>query len=163
MRLDLCRCYSNENVFRTSHEPPCTEPYARWCERTGGLTAPLLLDCARHVAPVGGVSPLRAVTSGTASLGKGVRREAESEGSRWQNADPTNRNRIRPGRRGDPAMDGDARYSSGRRRGKSGGACAKEARLTLGDLFACPGDACVSPDYRFGDESKWAERSQQRP
>ena len=70
---------------------------------------------------------------------------------------------TRPGRRGDPAMDRDARYSFGRRQGKSGGACAKEARLTLGGLFVRPRDACVSFDYRVGDDSGRAERSQQRP
>ncbi len=32
--------------------------------------------------------------TGTASQGKGVRRETESEGSRRQNSDPTNRNQI---------------------------------------------------------------------
>ena len=37
--------------------------------------------CARHVVDAGGESPLRAVVSGTASPGKGVRCEAESEGS----------------------------------------------------------------------------------
>ena len=32
--------------------------------------------------------------TGTASLSKGVHREVESEGSLWQNSDPTNRNQI---------------------------------------------------------------------
>ena len=52
------------------------------------------LLCARHVVHLGGASPLRAEETGTASLGKGARREAGSEGSRRQNPDPTNRNRI---------------------------------------------------------------------
>jgi anaerobic magnesium-protoporphyrin IX monomethyl ester cyclase len=38
--------------------------------------------CATHVECLGGESPLRAVMSGTVRLGKGVGREAESEGSR---------------------------------------------------------------------------------
>ena len=49
---------------------------------------------ARHVLNLEGESPLRAVVTGTARLGQGVRREAESEGSRCQNSDSTNRNRI---------------------------------------------------------------------
>jgi len=67
------------------------------------------------------------------------------------------------GATGNPAMDGDAQYSSGCCIGKSGGACGKEARLTLGGLFARPGDACVSFDYRVGDGPRGAERSQPRP
>jgi hypothetical protein len=42
----------------------------------------------------GGASPLWAEMVGTASRSKGVRREAESEGSVRQNSDSTNRNRI---------------------------------------------------------------------
>src|SRR3954453_12873385 len=49
---------------------------------------------ARHVLSLGDASSLRAVVNGTARLGQGVRREAESEGSRRQNSDSTNRNRI---------------------------------------------------------------------
>ena len=37
--------------------------------------------CARHVMHLGGESSLRAVVTGTASLGKGVHREVGSEGS----------------------------------------------------------------------------------
>jgi hypothetical protein len=36
---------------------------------------------ARHVLNLGGASPLWAAMTGTARLGQGVRREAESEGS----------------------------------------------------------------------------------
>ncbi len=50
--------------------------------------------CARHGAELGGESPLRAVMIGTVSQGQGRRREAGSEGSRRQNPDLTNRNRI---------------------------------------------------------------------
>ena len=42
-------------------EPPYTEPYVRWCERsTSQLMASLLLDswCARHGRQLGGESPL---------------------------------------------------------------------------------------------------------
>jgi hypothetical protein len=56
--------------------------------------------CARHVVNLGGASPLRAVMTGTASRSKGVRREAESEGSVRQNSDLTNRNRIEGQRSG---------------------------------------------------------------
>src|ERR1051326_7030990 len=49
---------------------------------------------ARHVLGLGDGSSLRAVVTGTARLGQGVRREAESEGSRCPNSDSTNRNRI---------------------------------------------------------------------
>jgi hypothetical protein len=49
---------------------------------------------------LGGASPLRAVMTGTASRSKGVRREAESEGSVKQNSDLTNRNRIEGQRSG---------------------------------------------------------------
>ena len=38
--------------------------------------------CAEHGAILGGENPLHAVEVGSASLGKGVHREMESEGSR---------------------------------------------------------------------------------
>ena len=38
--------------------------------------------CARHGAVLGGESPLHAAEVGSASLGQGVHREGESEGSR---------------------------------------------------------------------------------
>jgi len=38
--------------------------------------------CAEHGAILGGGNPLHAVEVGSASLGKGVYREVESEGSR---------------------------------------------------------------------------------
>ena len=40
------------------------------------------LLCAEHGAILGGENPLHAVEVGSASLGKGVHREMESEGSR---------------------------------------------------------------------------------
>jgi hypothetical protein len=42
----------------------------------------ILYRGARHGAVLGGESPLHAVEVGSASLGKGVHREVESEGSR---------------------------------------------------------------------------------
>jgi hypothetical protein len=51
--------------------------------------------CAKHGAIPGGESPLHAVEIGSASLGKGVHREMESEGSRRRNKVVTNRNRIK--------------------------------------------------------------------
>ena len=47
----------------------------------GGLSNQLALRVARHGVFLGGVSPLRAVSVGTASLGKGAHREVGSEGS----------------------------------------------------------------------------------
>ena len=92
--------------------------------------------CARHVVNLGGASPLRAVMTGTARLGKGVRREAESEGSRCPELGlDEQKPDTRPAWWGNPAMDGDARIViRTRTTGKSGEARAKEPRLTLGDL-----------------------------
>ena len=50
--------------------------------------------CDRYVTKLGGESPLWALVRGTIREGKGVRREAESEESRIQNAGLTNRKRI---------------------------------------------------------------------
>jgi len=50
--------------------------------------------CAQHVSGLGGESPLRALRRELLAEDKGVRREAESEGSPRQNPEPTNRNRI---------------------------------------------------------------------
>ena len=30
----------NSGICSGALEPPCTEPYARWCGRTGGVTLP---------------------------------------------------------------------------------------------------------------------------
>lgn len=51
--------------------------------------------CDRYVVKLGGESPLRALVRGTVREGKGVCREAESEESRIQNVDLTNRKCIR--------------------------------------------------------------------
>lgn len=51
--------------------------------------------CDRYVITLGGVSPSRALVRRTVREGKGVHREVESEESRIQNADLTNRKRIR--------------------------------------------------------------------
>src|SRR5437588_10046829 len=59
-------------------------PPLRFESHYSGRIPPLLrrlLLCARHVVCLGGESPLRAATSGTVRLSKGVGREAESEGS----------------------------------------------------------------------------------
>ena len=50
--------------------------------------------CDRYVVKLRGESPPRALVRGTVREGKGVCREAESEESRIQNADLTNRKRI---------------------------------------------------------------------
>ena len=72
---------------------------------------------ARHVVFLGGASPLRAVMTGTARLGKGVRREAESEGSRGRKLGfDEQKPDTRPAWWGNPAMDGDARKSFGHAR-----------------------------------------------
>jgi hypothetical protein len=134
----------------SSPKPPSSET-----PRTAGFFL-----CARHVVRLGGGSPLRTVVTGTASLGKGARREAGSEGSRRQNTDPTNRNRIE-GRRGGVTRQwtGKPKSHPNTRAGKSGGARGKASRLTLGDLAACPDE----PDYRGGNDAGRAERSQPRP
>jgi len=40
--IDLvsCLCFLICDNFNILHEPPCTEPYARWCERTGFARTP---------------------------------------------------------------------------------------------------------------------------
>jgi len=95
---------------------------------------------------------MRAVMARTARLGKGVRREVESEESRCPNSDSTNRNRIQGQRRrvtrqptGMPSSHsaGDA--------GKSGEDRVKDAELTLGGLPVRPGD----PDYCGGNAVGW--------
>jgi hypothetical protein len=53
------------------------------------------LQCDRYVVKLEGESPLRTLVRGTVSEGKGVYREIESEESRIQNADLTNRKRMR--------------------------------------------------------------------
>jgi hypothetical protein len=119
-----------------------------------------LFACARHVVSLGGVSSLRAVMTGTASRSKGVRREAESEGSVRQNSDPTNRNRIEgPGGGVTQLWMGKPNSHPERRAGKSGGSRGKETRLTLGGLCICLDE----PDYGDGDGGGGVQRSQQRP
>lgn len=94
-------------------------------------------DCARHVVMPGGESPLRAVMTGTARLGKGYRREAGSEGSRKQSAVTwTRRTEIGSGRRGGVTRQrtGTPNRHPDTLAGKSGEAQVKVSRLTLGDL-----------------------------
>jgi hypothetical protein len=69
---------------------------------------------ARHVLSLGDASSLRAVVNGTARLGQGVRREAESD------REPTPKLGLdeqkpdtRPATLGNAAMDADAQYSLG--------------------------------------------------
>lgn len=35
-----CHLWTSTVSFKLFHEPPCTEPYARWCGRTAGATPP---------------------------------------------------------------------------------------------------------------------------
>ena len=116
--------------------------------------------CARHVVYLGGANPPRAEVTGTASRSKGVRREAESEGSVRQNSDSTNRNRIE-GPRGGVTQHWMGRPNSHPelRGGKSGGCRGKGTRLTLGGLCICLGE----PDYGDGNGTGGVQRSQQRP
>ena len=51
--------------------------------------------CDRYVATLVGESPSRALVRRTVREGKGVHREVESEESRIQNADLTNRKRMK--------------------------------------------------------------------
>ncbi len=115
---------------------------------------------ARHVLSLGDESSLRAVVNGTARLGQGVRRETESEGSRCQNSDSTNRNRIQGRPRWVtrqwtrmPSIHPEAWQ------GRSGEARAKDSTLNLGGLPFCEDDL----RYRRGNTSRWSGRSQQRP
>jgi hypothetical protein len=90
---------------------------------------------ARHVMNPGGVSPLWAVVTGTTRLGQGVRREAESEGSRCRNSDSTHRNRIQGWSRwGNAAMDAEAQTSLVGVVSRSGEVRGKDSRLNLGGL-----------------------------
>jgi len=53
--------------------------------------------CDRYVAKLEGENPLRALVRRTVREGKGVHRETESEESRIQNTDLTNRKCIKAG------------------------------------------------------------------
>jgi hypothetical protein len=53
--------------------------------------------CDRYVVKLEGESPLRALVRRTVREGKGVHREVESEESRIQNTDLTNRKCIKAG------------------------------------------------------------------
>jgi hypothetical protein len=108
---------------------------------------------------VGGVSPLRAVMTGTARAGQGVHREVESEGSRSPKLGlDEQKPDTRPSMMGNQAMCGDARWSFVIVRGRSGEARVNDASLNLGDLAACPPPA----DYRCGNTKGSGARSQQR-
>ena len=61
---------------------------------SGGNHLVMIALCDRYVVKLRGESPPRALVRGTVREGKGVCREAESEESRIQNADLTNRKRI---------------------------------------------------------------------
>src|SRR5579862_5766931 len=90
------------------------------------IPAPSLM-CARHVVCLGGESPLRAATSGTDRLSKGVGREAESEGSDGGRASVTGVQTRRTGigykavMQGQSSMRSRRPYSFRLRGGKSGG------------------------------------------
>ena len=58
------------------------------------MAANAAVACDRYVVKLGGESPLRALVRRTVREGKGVHREMESEESRIQNADLTNRKCI---------------------------------------------------------------------
>ena len=73
------------------------EPYEGKLSRTvprGGLPREGEPLCAGHAPSLGGESPLRARQRESLAEAKGVRREAESEGSWRQTSGLTNRNRI---------------------------------------------------------------------
>jgi hypothetical protein len=59
-----------------------------------GLYTCVDITCDRYVVKLEGESPLRALVRRTVREGKGVHREVESEESRIQNADLTNRKCI---------------------------------------------------------------------
>jgi len=108
----------------------------------------------------GSASLLRAVMTGTARAGQGVHREVESEGSRSPRLGlDEQKSDTRPVAWGNPAMDGDARWSFGDAMGRSGEARAKDTSLNLGGLTRCPGE----PDYCRGNAAGRRMRSQPRP
>jgi len=75
----------------------------------GGGDAPSYPIVRQVCFASGGASPLRAVMARTARLGKGVRREAESEESRCpQLGFDEQKPDTRPASSGNPAMVGDA-------------------------------------------------------
>jgi len=45
-------------VQRNRLEPPCTDPYARWCGRGRRVTAAPMPMYAGHVQQLGGANPL---------------------------------------------------------------------------------------------------------
>src|ERR1700693_4634088 len=116
--------------------------------------------CARHGVDAGGGSPLRALMMGTANRRQLRRREAGWGGSLRPSSELTNRNRI-SGRRGGVTRQwtGTPDSHPDTRAGKSGGARAKQQRLTLGDLFVSP---CVT-EQDVGNGIWRAGRGQPRP
>ena len=68
------------------------------------------MTCGRYVIELGGESPLRTLVRRTAREGKGVRREAESEESRIQNAGLTNRKCIEAGALDEGASESEVQY-----------------------------------------------------
>jgi hypothetical protein len=150
----------------------CLEATTRSCtrltaRRDGGGEEPFSVVakgssfwCARHALCLGGESPPRALVTGTASRSKGVRREAESEGSVRRSVDSTNRNRIE-GRRSWVSWPNTTKPGSHSEscEGRSGECHGKEIGLTLGDVCHCPDE----PDYRAGDSQGREQTSQQTP
>jgi hypothetical protein len=116
--------------------------------------------CATHDTELGGASPLRAARSGTDSQRQLRRSDAGWGGSRRQNGEPTNRNRIQgqcggATRRGTGTPD----TPSDHRTGRSGGCLGKVQCLTVGDLPSSPGE----PEQGAGDGIRRSGRGQPRP
>jgi len=92
--------------------------------------------CDRYVDTLEGESPLRTLVRRTVREGKGVHREVESEESRIQNADLTNRMRIRGrGSLDKDALESEIQYLPGR----SQCICNRLA----GECIELPGESCI--------------------
>jgi hypothetical protein len=70
--------------------------FNKLCQKSYTSLGSTEVGCGRYVITLGGASPSRALVRRTVREGKGVHREMESEESRIQNADLTNR---KPGNR----------------------------------------------------------------
>jgi hypothetical protein len=94
------------------------------------------VSVAGHALRAGGASFLRGVMTGAARAGRGVRCEAESEGSRSPKRGPDEqKSDLRPTAWGIPARDAGARWSSRHAGGGSGGARGQDATLKLERLL----------------------------
>ena len=88
------RCCTSSSDSRVFVEPPDAEPHVRWCGRAASVSSPPTRCAPGRAHSLGGASPLRARQGEPLAGPQGCHREVGSEGSRRQNAGPTNRKRI---------------------------------------------------------------------